>query len=88
MIIRKIIVEPENNEDNENKENGNFKKNLIRVQEALGIGGILPLLMLFGLIFHFTDIVIIYCCFTAGILFLGSSLVLILKAVRYRKNYF
>ncbi len=88
MINRKIIVEPDSNEDYKNKENGNFKKFLIRFQEALGIGGILPLLMLFGLIFNFTDIVIIYCCFTAGIMFLGSSSILILKTIKYRKNYF
>lgn len=75
LIYQKYIVEKNKKVSlNESKiDNNNSKINLIeRIQEAMGIGGWLPLFIMFGIIFNYIDLVLIYsfcfygCFFVAG----------------------
>lgn len=50
---------------------------LVRIESDFGIGGILPLLVLFGVIFKFVDLVVIYCF----LYYFLSSFVMILKYI-------
>ena len=60
---------------------------LVRIESDYGIGGILPLIVLFGVLFKITDLVVIYCFiyyFFAGI---AMSSKYIIKAIRRTSDY-
>ena len=50
---------------------------IVRIEADFGIGGILPFLVLFGIIFNFVDLVVIYCF----LYYFASSLLMITKYI-------
>lgn len=55
---------------------------IVRIQEAMGIGGWLPALILFGIIFNFTDIILLYCFLFYGSFFLAGNARTILHVLK------
>lgn len=80
---KKVI--PAEKDDHKNVSNvGSFKS---RVENELGIGGILPLVILLATLFNFLDIVVFYCFLYYGGACLVSSLIFIRKAMKYTAKY-
>lgn len=59
----------------------------VRIESELGIGGILPVAILLGTIFHFLDVIVIYCLLYYGGSCLVASLMYIRKAIKISKSY-
>lgn len=57
-----------------------------RVEERLGIGGILPLLILLGVVFHALDLVVLYCTMYYGGACVAMICLYIRKAIKNEKN--
>ena len=58
-----------------------------KVENELGVGGILPFVILIATLFHFLDIIVMYCfCFYGGS-YLVTSFIYIRKAIQYAKQY-
>lgn len=76
LIYQKYIVEKNKRVDLIDSKiiNNSPKTSLIeRIQEAMGIGGWLPLFILAGILFGFTDLVLMYCfCFFGCFFVLGN----------------
>lgn len=74
----------ENNKDIEmiDIEGGHHGNKLKHIEESAGIGGVLPLLILLGTIFHAIDILIFYCAFMYGCLCTGSVSMYLNKSIK------
>lgn len=59
----------------------------VRIESEFGIGGILPLAILLGTVFHFLDLIVIYCLFYYGGSCLAASLMHIRKAMKITSAY-
>lgn len=59
----------------------------VRVEYELGVGGILPLAILLGTIFHALDLVVLYCFLYYGGSFIISTLIHVRKATKKAKEY-
>ncbi len=59
----------------------------VRVEYELGIGGILPIAILLGAIFHALDLVVIYCFLYYGGSFAISTMIYVRKAIKASKSY-
>lgn len=82
-LVDKGVLQAEN-DVRTNKENvGSLR---VRIEAELGIGGILPMLILFGAIFGFLDLVVIYC----AVYYCGSCIAMtmlyIFKAIKKAKE--
>lgn len=60
----------------------------VRIESDFGVGGILPLLTLFAVIFNFTDILLIYCLVYYGGSFIVTTGLSTLKAMKHGKKSF
>ena len=58
----------------------------VRIESGLGIGGILPLMILIASIFRALDLVVIYCFLYYGASFVLSLLIYVRKAIRAAKS--
>lgn len=72
------VVEVGYDQRNDNSQVGSFQ---VRVENELGIGGILPFAILMAAIFKALDVVIIYCFLYYGASFLLSVIMLSRKAI-------
>ena len=79
----KGIIQVENDVRTDHSQVGSLR---VRIESALGIGGILPVAILLGQIFHFLDIVVIYCFLYYGMSCIVSSLLHIRKAMKKTKE--
>lgn len=59
----------------------------VKVENELGIGGLLPAFVLIGTIFHFLDIVVIYCFCFYGASCLAVLLIYTKRAIKSAKAY-
>lgn len=58
---------------------------LVRIESDFGVGGILPILVLLGVIFNFVDIVVIYCFlyyFLASVLMISKYIIKSIKRTK------
>ena len=78
------ILEAEYDVRLDNAQTNNWR---VRIESDLGIGGILPLMVLLGVIFNAIDIVIIYCLCYYGGSFVISTINLVVKAVKNQIKY-
>ena len=83
MEDKKVIPE----EEDEHKKVSNVGSFRSRVENELGIGGILPLVILLATIFNFLDVVLIYCFLYYGCSCLVATLIFIRKAMKYTAKY-
>lgn len=58
-----------------------------RIEEELGVGGILPLILLVATLYNALDIVVLYCVCFYGAMCIVSTLIHIRKAIRTTKKY-
>ena len=59
----------------------------VRIESELGIGGILPCAILLGVIFHFMDLIVLYCLLYYGGSCVVASLMYIRKAIKISHSY-
>lgn len=59
----------------------------VRIESELGVGGILPLAILLGTIFHFLDVIVIYCLLYYGGSCITASFLYIRKAIKISASY-
>ncbi len=78
------VLEVEHDVRLDNNEVNNWR---VRLESDFGIGGILPLLILLGTIFHALDLVIFYNLAYYGGSFLVITASLVRKAIRLSKKY-
>lgn len=72
--------------EEKNKSNDIKSVSLIgRIEEALGIGGDLPLFILLGTIFKALDIIVLYCLAFYGSMFILSTSIYVSKAIKKAK---
>lgn len=89
--LMRLIYQKYKNSENELVEQGKLKKEIekrvdknqtnslvVRLESDLGIGGILPILVLFGTICHMQDLIVMYCF----VYYFGSSLLMTTKYIR------
>ena len=74
-------------EKDEHKDVSNVGSIKSRIENELGVGGILPVVILLATIFNFLDVVVIYCFFYYGGSCLISSIIFIRRAIGYTKQY-
>lgn len=72
------------NYDDERLDHSKVSSFKVRIESEFGIGGILPLFLLFSIIFNFTDVFLIYCVAYYGLSFLYTLVTFVLKARKYR----
>jgi hypothetical protein len=63
---------------------GSFR---VRVENELGIGGILPFAILLATIFKFLDVVVLFCFIYYGLSFVVSVMMFSAKAIRASRKY-
>lgn len=80
----KNVIPVEKDEHKDVSNVGSFRS---RVENELGIGGILPVFTLLATIFGFLDIVIVYCFLYYGASCLVASAIYIRKAIKYTSQY-
>lgn len=98
--LMRLIYQKYKNVEKELQENGILKAEIdehqdinqstnwkIKIDENFGIGGILPLIVLFGAIFHALDLVAIYCFCFFGSIALVSVIIYVRKAIMAAKKY-
>lgn len=78
-MVNSGIIEAENDTRTDHAKVGSFR---VRVEAELGIGGILPLLVLLTTIFNCLDICILYCIAYYGGSCIVMSLMYIFKAIK------
>ncbi len=59
----------------------------VRIESDWGIGGVLPIFILLGTIFHALDLVIFYCLLYYGGSFLAITLSLVKRAIAAQRKY-
>lgn len=74
-MAEKGIVEIEHDQRKDHEQVGSLR---VKIEQDFGIGGILPLMILLGTIFHALDIVLLYCLVYYG----GSCFVVTLSYIR------
>ena len=84
MIEMGVVEELQDDRNDHTK----VKSIRVRIESEFGIGGILPLLTLFAVLFNFTDILLIYCLVYYGGAFLVTAGISTLKAMKYGKKSF
>lgn len=57
----------------------------VRVEAELGVGGLLPLAILFATIFKVLDLIVIYCFLYYGLSFLSAIFIYVRKAIKATK---
>lgn len=62
----------------------NFK---VQFKETMGVGGILPFLILFAVLLNALDVIVIYCFFVYGGAFILTSFGYVRKAIKAAKQY-
>ncbi len=78
------VLEIEYDLRNDNNQVGSFR---VRVENELGIGGILPFAILLGTIFRALDVVILFCFFYYGLSCLVSIIMFTSKAIKASGKY-
>lgn len=84
-MVERGVVEKLNDERNEHSKVNSIK---VRIESDFGVGGILPLLTLFSVLFGFTDILLFYCLFYYGGAFIVTFGISTLKAMKHGKKSF
>lgn len=59
----------------------------VRIEAELGVGGLLPIAILFAAIFHALDLIVFYCLLYYGASCVLASLIYIRKAIKHTKKY-
>jgi phosphatidylglycerophosphate synthase len=59
----------------------------VRIESELGVGGLLPALILICTIFNALDIVIVYCLLYHGLSFMATTIIQVRKAINLTKKY-
>lgn len=73
-------------EEDKRTNNANVNSLRVRIESDLGIGGILPILILIGILIKALDLVLIYCFLYYGASCLVCSLMYVLKAIKRTKQ--
>lgn len=77
-MITRNIIDPEPDKHTDHSQVGSFRS---RIENELGLGGLLPCAILIATIFHALDIIVIYCFFYYGTSALIGSLIYFRKAI-------
>lgn len=77
------IIEPELDKRTDHSQVGSLR---VRIEAELGIGGILPLMVLLTTIFHCLDITVFYCIVYYGGSCIVMSMLYIYKAIKKSRN--
>ncbi len=78
------VMEVEHDVRLDNSQTNNWR---VRLESDWGIGGVLPLFILLGTIFHALDLVILYCLVYYGGSFFAMTLSLVRKALKAQHKY-
>lgn len=78
------VLEAEYDVRLDNAQTNNWK---VRIESDLGIGGILPLMVLLGVIFNTIDIIIMYCLCYYGGSFVVTTINIVVKAIKNQIKY-
>lgn len=73
------IIEIENDVRTDHSQVGSFR---VRVEAELGIGGLLPIAILFASIFRALDLIVLYCFLYYGVSCMVATLMYIRKAIK------
>lgn len=73
------IIEIENDARTDHSQVGSFR---VRVEAELGIGGLLPIAILFAAIFRALDVIVLYCFVYYGVSCLLAAMIYVRKAIK------
>ena len=82
-MAEKGIVQIENDQRKDHEQVGSLR---VKIEQDLGIGGILPIMILFGTIFHALDLVLFYMISYYGLSCLAVTVIYIRKARKAEKT--
>ncbi len=83
-LADKGVLRVENDKRTDHSQVGSLR---VRIEAELGIGGVLPLIILLGTVFHFLDAVVLYCLLYYGSSCIVATMIYIKKAVVATKLY-
>ena len=81
-MAEKGIVQIENDHRKDHEQVGSPR---VKIEQNLGIGGILPIMILFGTIFHALDLVLFYMIAYYGLSCLAVTVIYIRKAQKAKR---
>lgn len=83
-MIARNIIDQESDKHTDHSQVGSFRS---RVENELGLGGLLPCAILIATILHALDIIVIYCFLYYGMSALVGSLIYFRKAIKAAEKY-
>ena len=83
-LVDKGVIKPEEDKRTDNTQVNSLR---VRIESDLGVGGILPALVLIGTIFSFLDVIVLYCFFYYCGACVVTSVLQIRKAMRHTREW-